>query len=147
MIAAANRTSARFAFALALVLASAFLPGVAASCSVNVGWHVVLASDAVDPDVFVWDSRPRLVDYAAGQWGNTQTIFAHTMLVQPGTQALVIACVPGAAHPKYTQSDEDVIGVKVLSGPFRGRYGWVLAGDTHPMRSNTSHAQSGGGKP
>ena len=118
----------------------AVVPCRAASCAVNVGWRVVLASDAVDPDVFVWDSRGRLIDYAAGQWGNTQTIFAHTMLAQPGTQALVVTCAPGQAHPKYSSTDEDLVGVKVLTGQFRGRYGWVLASDTHPMRER-SHNQ------
>lgn len=141
MNAASSAASARAAaglLAFALVTAE---PAAAAPCSVNVGWHVVLASDAVDPDVFVWDSRPRLVDYAAGQWGDTKAIFAHTMLVRPGTQALVIACAAGQAHPKYSSSDEDVVGVKVLSGPFRGRYGWVLAGDAHPMRERAAKAQ------
>ena len=102
----------RIAAFLALIFALAASAGRAASCSVNVGWHVALASDAVDPDVFVWDSRPRLVDYAAGRWGNTHAVLAHTMLVQPGTEALVVACAPGAARPEYTSTVKDVVGVK-----------------------------------
>jgi hypothetical protein len=56
------------------------------------------------------------------------------MLAQPGTEALVVSCAPAAARPEYTATPKDVIGVKVLSGPFRGRYGWVLADDARPLR-------------
>ncbi len=66
----------------------------------------MLASDAVDPDVFLWDSRDRLVDYTAGEWGNTRQIFSHTVLTEPGTSALVVACVARAAHPRYGLGDE-----------------------------------------
>lgn len=128
----------RVTVGLAMLLLFSAAPVRAASCSVSIGWRVVLASDAVDPDVFLWDSRGRLIDYAAGQWGNTQAIFAHTMLAQPGTQAIVIAWAPGAAHPKYSSSDLDLVGVKVLTGPFRGRYGWVLSNDAHPMHDARS---------
>jgi len=106
-----------------------------ALCAQTAGGRVVLESDAVDPDVFLWDSRTRLVDYAAGQWGNTRAIFAHTVLAEPGTRAAVVACVPAAAHPKYSTGDEDAIGVKIMSGPYRGRYGWVLSSDIHPSRT------------
>lgn len=104
-------------------------------CAVTPGGRVVLESDAVDPDVFLWDSRTRLIDYAAGQWGNTRAIFAHTVLAEPGTQATVIACFPAAAHPKFSTGDEDAIGVKIMSGPYKGRYGWVLSSDIHPSRN------------
>lgn len=103
----------------------------AAPCAVTNGGRVVLESDAVDPDVFIWDSRARLVDYAAGQWGNTRAIFAHTLLTEPGTPAAVVACVAGVAHPKFGTGDEDAVGVKVVAGRYRGRYGWVLSSDTH----------------
>jgi|SRR5579871_4222564 len=105
----------------------------AAACSVSVGGPVVLESDAVDPDVFVWDSRERLVDYAAGHWGSTREIFAHTMLAKPGTRAKVIACYPGVAHPKFSAVAEDAIGVRIVGGPFNHRYGWVLSSDLHPL--------------
>jgi hypothetical protein len=93
---------------------------------------VVLESDAVDPDVFLWDSRFRLIDYAAGNWGDTHAIFAHTVLAEPGTLALVVACYPGAAHPRFVRGDQDAIGVKIVNGHYRGRYGWVLSRDAHP---------------
>jgi hypothetical protein len=128
----------RFAICAA-VLVLAYLTGAAradaaAPCAIGVGWRVVLASDAVDPDVFVWDSRSRLVDYAAGRWSDTKTIFAHTVLAPSGTEAVVISCAGGVAHPKYASSEQDIIGVKVTRGQFRGRYGWVLASDAHPAR-------------
>jgi hypothetical protein len=109
-------------------------------CTVTPGGRVVLESDAVDPDVFLWDSRERLIDYAAGQWGDTRAIFAHTVLAEPGTQAMVVACFPSVAHPKFSTGDEDAIGVKIMSGPHRGRYGWVLSSDIHLGRSPTGQS-------
>jgi hypothetical protein len=114
------------AVAAALRAASA-----AALCAAPAGGRVVLEADALDPDVFLWDSRSRLVDFAAGQWGNTRAIFAHTLLARPGTRATIVACIPAAAHPKFAQRDEDAVGVKLMSGPYRGRYGWVLSSDIH----------------
>jgi len=121
---------------LALVYPVGALGAAVAACNVTQGGRVVLESDAVDPDVFLWDSRSRLVDYAAGQWGNTRAIFNHTLLAQPGTRATVIACVPGVAHPRFSNGDEDAIGVRILSGPYRGRTGWVLSSDVHAPHAN-----------
>jgi hypothetical protein len=114
----------------------------ATSCSSSaLGGRVILQSDAVDPDVFVWDSRDRLVEYAAGRWGTTRAVFSHTVLAEPGTQAAVVACVPGIAHPKFAASDQDAIGVRLLSGTYRGKYGWILSGDAHGIRA-TRDAQA-----
>jgi hypothetical protein len=115
--------------------ATAAAATAAAICTASPGGRVVLESDAVDPDVFLWDSRGRLIDYAAGQWGNTRAIFAHTVLAEPGTQATVVSCYPAAAHSKVSSGDEDAIGVKIMSGPYKGRFGWVLSSDVHPSRS------------
>lgn len=123
--------SIRATVAVVVLLVGATALAVAAPCAVGVGWRVVLASDAVDPDVFLWDSRARLVDYTAGRWSSTQTIFAHTMLAPSGTEAVVVSCAAGAARQKYSSADQDVIGVKITRGQFKGRYGWVLASDAH----------------
>jgi len=120
-----------FAFVAVAAFALGATPAAALECTISLGSRAVLSSNAVDPDVFVWDTRSRLVDYAAGQWGNTRTIFAHTVLAGPGTRAMIVACFPGVAHPKFGSGDEDAIGVKVLSGPHRGRFGWVLSSDLH----------------
>ena len=117
---------------LALVAALAAQAN-AASCSLGVGLRVLLVADGTDPDVFLWDARTRLVDYASGHWGNTKAYSSTTrFLVEPGTRAQVVACFPAAVRPKYTAVDE--AGVKVLSGPFRGRYGWALSSDAHQLR-------------
>ncbi|MBV9103349.1 MAG: hypothetical protein JO060_07140 [Candidatus Eremiobacteraeota bacterium] len=121
------------AASLALVaLATTAHAAKAAPCAIGIGWKVILASDAVDPDVFLWDSRARLIDYTAGRWSSTRAIFAHTLLAPSGTEAIVVACTAGAAHPKYTTSEQDVVGVRITRGQFKGRYGWVLASDAHP---------------
>jgi hypothetical protein len=112
----------------------AFGTGAAGACTAVPGGRVVLESDAVDPEVFLWDSRVRLIDYAAGSWGSTREVVAHTMLAEPGTQALVVTCIPAAAHPKFASGDADAIGVKVVTGPYRGRYGWVLSSDLRQPR-------------
>ncbi|GAC1443462.1 MAG: hypothetical protein NVS2B8_13390 [Vulcanimicrobiaceae bacterium] len=124
-------TGIRLAIPRALIVLAFAIPAPAAECVASAGGRVVLASDAVDPDVFLWDSRARLLNYSAGQWGSTKAIFAHTMLAQPGTKAMIVSCVPAVAHLKYGAADEDAIGVRVLSGPHRGRYGWVLSSDIH----------------
>ena len=107
----------------------------AAGCPAPRGGRILLASEAVDPDVFLWDSRDRLLNYSAGQWRDTRAIFAHTLLAEPGTQALVMTCVPGAVHSASLAGDANAMGVKVLSGRYRGRYGWVLSSDTHLWRN------------
>jgi hypothetical protein len=112
----------------------------AASCAATPGYRVVLSADATEPDVFLWDSRVRMVEYVAGHWDSTRAIFAHTELAEPGTRALVVSCVAGAAHPQVGPSDEDAIGVKVVSGAHRGRYGWVLSSDIHTPRASGQSA-------
>ncbi len=116
------------------VLFGASLAGLAAAdaCKpANSGSHVALMSDASDPDVFLWDSSERLVDYAAGQWGDARLIFAHTVLARPGTPAVVVSCVSGIAHPRFQIGSQDAVGVRIMSGPYRGRFGWVLSSDVH----------------
>ena len=94
---------------------------------------MLLASETVDPDVLVFDSKARLVDYIAGRWSDAKTVMAHTLLAPSGTEAIAISCSPAAAHRKYSSDDLDVVGVKVTRGQFRGRYGWILATDAHPL--------------
>ncbi len=95
---------------------------------------MILSADAVDPDVFVWDDRMRLVAYALGDWGDTRAVMDHTVLAHPGTQATVLSCAAGVIRPKYGEVSEDAVRVKMTSGPFRGRTGWVASGDVHPSR-------------
>jgi hypothetical protein len=124
------------ALALLLVATPAWAaPSPGPTCPTSVGGRVVLSSDAVDPDVFLWDSRDQLVDYVAGHWGSTRTIFSHTVIAKPGTRATVVACYPSIAHPRNSPTPMDAIGVRVVNGALRGRYGWVLSSDLHPETS------------
>ncbi|HEY0798592.1 MAG TPA: hypothetical protein VGD50_05550 [Candidatus Baltobacteraceae bacterium] len=116
------------------MLASWPAVSIAAGCELQVGDRVVLSADTADPDVFVWDSRSRLIEYSAGNWGSTKDIFGHTLLVDPGTQALVMACRPGEAHPKYEPTDEDVLGIRIVTGRHRNLWGWVVSNDVHALR-------------
>jgi hypothetical protein len=107
---------------------------VAAGCSGLVGHQVILSSDSVDPDVFVWDTRRRLVDYAAGHWGSAKSVLEHTWLVRPGTRAVIVVCAADAVHPRYSRPVEDAFGIKMIGGVHHGRYGWVQAEDIHEIR-------------
>jgi len=85
----------------------------------------------MDPNVFVWDSRVRVVDYAAGHWRTTSDVLSHTLLSVPGTRAVIVACDQDAVKSRYANDVLDAIGVKIVSGPFRGRFGWVTSEDVH----------------
>jgi hypothetical protein len=82
----------------------------------------------MDPDVFVWDSMTRLTNYSAGKYV-TDDVLRHTILVPAGTEAVVVTCRDRAAHPRFTSGDADAVGVKLSTGRFRGRYGWVISID------------------
>ena len=107
----------------------------AAGCIPSVGSPVMLKSDPADPDVIVWDSRERLVAYVEGRWNSSREVMAHTVLAGAGTQAQIVACHPGAAHPSEGDGEQGAIGVKLVSGPFRGHYGWVISSDVHPAHN------------
>lgn len=112
-------------FAVALLMAYG---GQALACGVAHGDRLLLSSQALDPDVFVWDSAQRLINYIEGDY-NVETVLRHTVLVRPGTKAVAVGCRDNAARPRYAQANLDLIGVRLTSGPVRGRYGWVAAED------------------
>ncbi|MBV8172679.1 MAG: hypothetical protein JO219_12190 [Candidatus Eremiobacteraeota bacterium] len=117
-------------FAFLFVVCAIIGPAAGASaCVVTQGEHLVLASQGLDPDVFVWDSAQRLVEYLAGNY-NTETVLHHTMLATPGTKAVVVGCKDGAGKTQYSSTNLDLVGVKLTDGPNKGRYGWVVADDT-----------------
>jgi hypothetical protein len=91
---------------------------------------VTLKSTYLDPDVLVWDSRQRVVDYAGGIW-SAKDVLAHTLLAKPGTRATVVQCVTAAIHSRFASDQQDAIGVRILNGPNRGRFGWATGEDVH----------------
>jgi hypothetical protein len=107
-------------------LAAADVPS---ACSLAGGEPVTLRSSDFDPDVLVWDSKQRAIDYAGGTLRNASDVLNHTLLARPGTRAIVVACAPGTARPKYSPEVFDTVGIKVTAGPQRGRYGWVTSDD------------------
>jgi hypothetical protein len=106
--------------------------GQAQACAVNRGERIMLASFSLDPDVFIWDSAQRLINYASGDF-NTEGVLKHTLLARPGTKAVATECKDSLARPKFSTHAIDVIGVRIVSGPGRGKYGWVLAEDVRRM--------------
>lgn len=114
-----------------LVVCLSASPVNASPCSLTTGAAVVLRSSDFDPDVLVWDSRQRAIDYVSGNIKSASEVLTHTLLSKSGTHAVVVACDPGSSKPRYTSLAEDTVGIKITSGPNRGRYGWVSSGDAH----------------
>ncbi len=112
------------------LLAALGIPVLAAPCGLPVGRAIVLKSAEIDPDVFVWDAKQRVIDYASGHWGDTHDVLQHTLLAKPGTRAVVVQC--GAGLVRRDNGDaRDVIGIRLVNGPNKGRYGWVTSDDVH----------------
>ncbi len=95
------------------------------------GVGLVLVSQELDPDVFLWDSSDRLVKYATGDY-DVETVLKHTTLVRAYSRAVALGCKNTSIHPNYQGAPGAplyLVGVKVASGRYRGRYGWVLSSD------------------
>lgn len=126
-------------FAALAAVAYALAPVVArADCTQLVGHRAVLLSNTYDPDVLFWDSRQRLMDYAAGNWDVDKALLPYALLARAGTQAVVTACQINSVHPKFRLAPMDAVGVRITSGPYKGRYGWVLSDD---VRVGARHAR------
>jgi len=103
----------------------------AGTCAVTSGETVVLRSSDFDPDVLVWDTRQRAIDYINAIHVSANEVLSHTLLAGPGTRAVVVQCVPASVKPKYTSEILDTVGIKITTGPNKGRYGWVTSDDVH----------------
>ena len=88
-------------------------------------------------NVFVWDSMLRLTNYTAGKYVSDD-VLRHTLLVSAGTEAVVVTCRDRVAHPRFSSDLADAVGVKLSTGRYRGRYGWVISFDLHEMVRNVS---------
>lgn len=121
----------RSVLALLLIFASAITAGAAEQCHAARGMHVTLFGGVDDPDVLVWDSRDRLVNYGAGSTDTRKFLLPHALLNRPGTRAVVELCVVGVVHSKFSMDADDAVGVLIVSGKYRGRYGWVSSSDVH----------------
>ncbi len=128
-----------------LSLAATFLvalvgtaPADAAGCSVAVGQQILLAASEADPDVFVWDTKGRMVDYAMHSWSKARDVMEHTAIAKPGTRAVVVQCDAEIVKSKLVPESEDAVGIRLLTGSARGTYGWVTSEDVRAMHVGTS---------
>lgn len=117
--------------ALLLLLVIAGSSAYADQCRATSGMQVTLFGGVDDPDVLVWDSRARLLTYSGGSSDTRKFLLPHALLTRPGTKAVVVSCYVGLVHAKFRMDAEDAIGVQILSGKYRGRYGWVSSSDIH----------------
>ena len=115
----------------AAVFALGALPGAAAQCHANHGMRITLFGGVDDPDVLVWDNRDRLIAFEAGSSDTRKFLLPHALLARPGTVAVVQSCVAEMVHSKFRMDPEDAVGVLIMSGTYRGRYGWVSSSDIH----------------
>jgi hypothetical protein len=122
------RWPSTLAVVFVVLVTAALAAQASAACVVTQGDRVVLASQGLDPDVFVWDSAQRLIAYLEGDY-NTDAVLHHTVLAMPGTKAVAVGCKEAAAHPKYAKTTSDLVGIKLTDGPSKGHYGWVVADD------------------
>ncbi len=120
---------------IAAVVFTFMQPAIASAtgCVDTIGRHAILAADAVDPDVFVWNRRASLLDYSSGVWMSTGSVLEHTLLEKPGTRAIVISCIPSEVKSRFSGSIQDAVGIRILSGQHIGRYGWAVEEDVHTL--------------
>ncbi|GAC1651802.1 MAG: hypothetical protein NVS9B12_00550 [Vulcanimicrobiaceae bacterium] len=111
-----------------LILLVLLAPSIAAAQCAP-GRRMLLLASSYNPDVLLWDSRQRLLDYAAGDWNVKRLLLPHALLARAGTVALIVTCQYNIVHPRYRFAPADAAGVKVASGPYKGRYGWMMAED------------------
>lgn len=118
---------------LALVAAGLTLgSGRAAACTLGNGSAVMLRASDFDPNVFVWDTRDRLVAYEGQlRWIPTGEVLRHAVLAWAGTRAVVVGCVANVVHPVVEHGVFDAILVRLTSGISDGRLGWVTGSDAH----------------
>jgi hypothetical protein len=116
---------------LMLLILSAGVRAQPSSCRAARGMEVTLFGGVDDPDVLVWDSRERLVNYAAGSSDERKFLLPHALLSRPGTRAMVQLCYGGIVHSKFRIDSQDAVAVRILDGRYRGRSGWVSSADVH----------------
>jgi hypothetical protein len=115
--------------ALLAVLLAAMTPGAGPACHLRPGSRVVLYSAGTTPDVFVWDSRFRMNDYAAGTFDQRTALLPHALLAPPGTRGVVESCVVRFVQWKYDPRPDDAVGLRIVTGPLAGKRGWVTGSD------------------
>jgi len=102
------------------------------------GSQIALFSSNYDPDVLVWDSRGRLLTYATDSYQLAKMLLSHAILARAGTLAVVTECHRNAVHQKYRPAASDVVVVRMTSGEYRGRHGWVMVEDVHVVGNHAA---------
>ncbi len=103
----------------------------AGTCEIGIGHKASLFGGVDDPDVLVWDNKERLAEYAGGSSDARRFLIPHAILARPGTRIVVRECVANMVHPKFRFTTEDAMKVLIVSGRYRGKFGWVGADDLH----------------
>jgi len=131
----AKSIAVSFLAAIIFLAAQGSVPISAETCSDLVSKNIVLASQHIDPDVFVWAWRSLLVAYTKGMSMPPARPHSHLQayLEPPGTRAIVLGCSPGLLQP-LAGIAHDALRIRLLSGPDRNHGGWIDADDGHLLR-------------
>ncbi len=99
----------------------------ASGCRLRPGSNVMLYGGPDDPDVFLWDSPMDLAAYHTDSYDAARSMLGHAIVVTGGTHGVVVMCLPHFVHREA--GFDDAVRVLLGDGPYRGRVGWVFAGD------------------
>ena len=86
----------------------------------------MLDAQSMDPDVFVWDSAQRLVNYTNGAY-LVDTVLKHTTLAPAGTPAVFLGCRRSPAGAP--SAIKDMLKVRIFIQTRPPQTGWVSAED------------------
>jgi hypothetical protein len=95
---------------------------LAMNCPVHVGQRVVLTNDGA---VWVFHNRLLLEHFQNGIWDG-DTVVKLSNVVDNGTKAIVTTACPN--------DRDNIVGVRILSGALKNRYGWVNYADVRTGR-------------
>lgn len=104
------------------------------TCQARADQRVVLYGAGDDPGVFLWDSRFRLRAYHIATFDEAQAMLPRALLAGGGTRAVIMRCLARYVQAPYGLGFDDAVEVRILSGPLRGRTGWVSGSDARRVR-------------
>ncbi|MGH7737838.1 MAG: hypothetical protein ACREMP_08230 [Candidatus Tyrphobacter sp.] len=116
------------AIVLALGLFASFA-APARACGVVPRGSVVLYGGGDDPAVLLWSSRFNLRAYHRATFDEAQSLVQRAQFVRAGTRARIVGCMRGFVRAPYGLGLDDAVEVRILSGPLRGKSGWISGSD------------------
>lgn len=92
------------------------------------GSRILLAAQGMDPDVFVWDTAQRLVNYSNGAY-IVESVLKHSTLAPAGTQAVILSCRRFRVGVRPASAFTEIMKVRIFIQAGRPHAGWISAED------------------